>query len=86
MFSMKTETVAVIVMFIMFFIGDFSPVMNLDVYNTLQYFSTWFYYDTTHIFGTVNYVNLARDMLLLATINIALIASLYVLRKRDIQI
>jgi ABC-type transport system involved in multi-copper enzyme maturation permease subunit len=83
----KTTLVAVIVMFVMFFIGDFSPVMSPDIGNTLQYFSTWFYYNTAQVFGAGNYANLARDVLVLGAINIALIvASLYVFRKRDIPV
>jgi ABC-type transport system involved in multi-copper enzyme maturation permease subunit len=83
----KTTLVAVIVMFVMFFIGDFSPVMNPAVGNALQYFSTWFYYNTAQIFGAGNFANLARDVLVLGAINIALIvASLFVFRKRDIPV
>jgi ABC-type transport system involved in multi-copper enzyme maturation permease subunit len=83
----KATLMAVIVMFVMFFIGDFSPVMSPDIGNTLQYFSTWFYYDTAQVFGAGNYANLARDVLVLGAINIALIAaSLYVFRKRDIPV
>jgi len=83
----KTTLVAVIVMFVMFFIGDFSPVMNPDIGNTLQYFSTWFYYNTSQVLGAGNYANLARDVLVLGTINIALIvASLYVFHKKDIPL
>jgi len=74
-------------MFVMFFIGDFSPVMNPDIGSTLQYFSTWFYYDTAHVFGAGNFANLARDVLVLGAINIGLIAaSLFVFRKRDIPV
>jgi len=83
----KTTLMAVIVMFVMFFIGDFSPLMNPDIGNILQYFSTWFYYDTTQVFGAGNFTNLARDMLVLGAINIALIAaSLFVFRKKDIPV
>jgi ABC-type transport system involved in multi-copper enzyme maturation permease subunit len=83
----KTTLAAVIVMFVMFFIGDFSPVMSPEIGNTLQYFSTWFYYDTTQVFGAGNFTNLARDVLVLAAINIALIAaSIFVFRKRDIPV
>jgi ABC-type transport system involved in multi-copper enzyme maturation permease subunit len=83
----KTTLMAVIVMFVMFFIGDFSPLMNPDIGNIIQYFSTWFYYDTTQVFGAGNFTNLARDMLVLGAINIALITtSLFVFRKRDIPV
>ncbi len=83
----KTTLMAVIVMFVMFFIGDFSPLMNPDIGNIIQYFSTWFYYDTTQVFGAGNFTNLARDMLVLGAINIALIAtSLFVFRKKDIPV
>jgi ABC-type transport system involved in multi-copper enzyme maturation permease subunit len=83
----KTTLMAVIVMFVLFFIGDFSPVMNPDIGNTLQYFSTWFYYNTSQVFGAGNFTNLVRDVLVLGGINIALIvASLYVFRKRDIPV
>jgi len=83
----KTTLVAVIVMFVMFFIGDFSPVMNPEIGNTIQYFSTWFYYDTAQVFGAGNFTNLARDVLVLGAINIALIvASIIVFRKKDIPV
>jgi ABC-2 type transport system permease protein len=83
----KTTAISVIVMFVMFFIGDFSPLMNPNTGNTLQYFSTWFYYNPGKIFGAGNFANLATDALVLAGINVALIvASLLVFRKRDIPV
>ncbi|MCW4015153.1 MAG: ABC transporter permease [Candidatus Bathyarchaeota archaeon] len=83
----KTTLAAVIVMFIMFFIGDFSPVMSPDIGKTMQYFSTWFYYDTAQLFGAGNYANLGLDVLVLGAINVALvIGSLIVFRKRDIPV
>lgn len=83
----RTTAVSVIVLFIMFFIGDFSSLMNPDISNTLQYFSTWFYYKPAQVFGAGNYANLAGDLLVLGAINIALIlASLFVFRKRDIPV
>ncbi|MCW4034350.1 MAG: hypothetical protein NWF03_03190, partial [Candidatus Bathyarchaeota archaeon] len=83
----RTTAIAVIVMFVMFFIGDFSPVMNPSVGESLQYFSTWFYYDTAQVFGAGNYANFARDVLVLGGINLALIlASLAVFKKRDIPV
>jgi len=83
----KTTAASVIVMFIMFFIGDFAAFMNPTVGNTLQYFSTWFYYNPAQFFGAGNFVNFPRDALVLGAINIALIiASLIVFRKRDIPV
>ena len=83
----KTTTVSVIVMFIMFFIGDFLAFMSPTLGNTLQYFSTWFYYNTAQIFGAGNFANLLGNALVLGLINIALIvASLIVFRKRDIPV
>ncbi len=83
----KTTAVSVIVMFVMFFIGDFSTLMNPSVGNTLQYFSTWFYYNPGKIFGAGNFAYLASDVLVLLGINVALIvASLLVFRKRDIPV
>jgi ABC-type transport system involved in multi-copper enzyme maturation permease subunit len=83
----KTTAVAVIVMFIMFFIGDFSALMNPTVGNIIQYFSTWFYYNSAQVFGVGNFVNFPGDILALGVINIALIvASLIVFRKRDIPV
>lgn len=83
----KTTATSVIVMFIMFFIGDFAAFMNPTVGNTLQYFSTWFYYNPAQFFGAGNFVNFPRDALVLGAINIALIiASLIVFRKRDIPV
>ena len=78
---------AVIVMFVMFFIGDFSTLMNPNIGNTLQYFSTWFYYNPGKIFGAGNFAYLASDVLVLVGINVALItASLIVFRKRDLPV
>ena len=83
----RTTAISVIVLFIMFFIGDFSSLMNPDIGNTLQYFSTWFYYKPAQVFGAGNYANLVGDLLVLGAINIALIlASLFVFRKRDIPV
>jgi hypothetical protein len=83
----KTTAISVIVMFVMFFIGDFSSFMNPSLGNALQYFSTWFYYNPAKIFGAGNFVYLANDVFVLLTINIALIAtSLFVIRKRNIPI
>ncbi|PVX27858.1 MAG: hypothetical protein CW716_00115 [Candidatus Bathyarchaeum sp.] len=83
----KTTLVSVIVMFIMFFIGDFSTLMSPTVGETLQYFSTWFYYNPAKIFGTGNFTNLAGNVLVLTAINVALIiASLVVFKKRDIPV
>ena len=83
----KTTAVSVIVMFIMFFIGDFSSLMDPTVCNIVQYFSTWFYYNPEQIFGVGNFTNLAGDILVLGAINIALIvASLIIFRKRDIPV
>jgi ABC-type transport system involved in multi-copper enzyme maturation permease subunit len=83
----KTTLVSVIVMFMMFFIGDFSTLMSPTVGKTLQYFSTWFYYNPAKIFGTGNFTNLASDVTVLIAINVALIiASLVVFRKRDIPV
>ena len=83
----KTTLVSVIVMFTMFFIGDFSTLMSPTVGETLQYFSTWSYYNPAKIFGTGNFTNLAGDVLVLTAINVALIvASLVVFRKRDIPV
>ena len=83
----RTTAITVIVMFVMFFIGDFSPVMSPTVGESLQYFSTWFYYNTGQVFGAGNYANFARDILVLGGINLALIiASLIVFKKRDIPV
>ena len=83
----KTTAVSVIVMFVMFFIGEFSTLMNPNVGNILQYFSTWFYYNPAKIFGAGNFANFAGDVLVLTGINVALIvASLFFFRKRDIPI
>jgi ABC-type transport system involved in multi-copper enzyme maturation permease subunit len=83
----KTTLISVIVMFIMFFIGDFSTLMSPTVGETLQYFSTWFYYNPAKIFGSGNFTNLAGDVIVLTAINVALIlASLVVFRERDIPV
>ena len=61
--------------------------MSPTVGESLQYFSTWFYYNTGQVFGAGNYANFARDILVLGGINLALIiASLIVFKKRDISV
>jgi ABC-type transport system involved in multi-copper enzyme maturation permease subunit len=83
----KTTLISVIVMFVMFFIGDFSTIMSPTVGESLQYFSTWFYYNPAKIFGSGNFANLGSDVLVLTVINVALIvASLVVFKKRDIPV
>lgn len=83
----KTTLVSVILMFMMFFIGDFSALMNPAVGNTLQYFSTWSYYNSAQVFGAGNFANFPGDVFVLGLINVALIvASLIVFRKRDIPV
>lgn len=83
----KTTIASVVVMFIMFFIGDFSGLMNPDIGQNLQYASTWSYYNTSEVFGAGNFNNLPINSLALVTINIVLIiASLIILRKKDIPV
>ena len=78
---------SVIVMFVMFFIGDFSTIMSPTVGESLQYFSTWFYYNPAKIFGSGNFANFATDVFVLIAINVALIvASLIMFKKRDIPV
>jgi ABC-type transport system involved in multi-copper enzyme maturation permease subunit len=85
--SKKTVGVAVIVMFMMFFIGDFSPLMNPSLGKVVQFASTWFYYNPAQFFGAGNFANFLRDVLVLVGINLGLIiASLIVFQKRDIPI
>ena len=83
----KTTIATVIVMFIMFFIGDFPPLMNPEIGQSLQYASTWAYYNTGQVFGTGNFSSFPQNILALAAINVALIvASLVILKKKDIPV
>lgn len=83
--SKKTTMFSIITMFIMFFIGDFSPLMNPDMGNIIKYASTWSYYNPAKFFGAGNYTTFPQNTIILLTINIALIiASLIILRKKDI--
>lgn len=83
----KTTAAAVIVMFIMFFIGDFSPLMDPAVGEVVQYASTWSYYNPAQFFGTGNYSTLPINAFILISINIALIiASFIIFRKKDIPL
>jgi ABC-2 type transport system permease protein len=83
----KTTIAAVVVMFIMFFIGDFSPLMNPEIGESLQYASTWSYYNTAEVFGAGNFTNFPQNILTLVAINIVLvIASLIILRKKDMPV
>jgi ABC-2 type transport system permease protein len=83
----KTTIASVVVMFIMFFIGDFSSLMNPNLGETIQYASTWTYYNTAQVFGTGNFNSLPQNILILLVINIVLaIASLIVFRRKDIPV
>ncbi len=83
----KTTAFAAIVMFIMFFIGDFSPLMNPAVGKIVQFASTWFYYNPAQFFGAGNFTNFPRDLIALGGTNLALVAaSIFVFRKRDIPV
>jgi len=83
----KTTLASVVVMFIMFFIGDFSSLMNPNLGETIKYSSTWTYYNTAQVFGTGNFTSLPQNILALAAINMILvIASVIVLRKKDIPV
>ncbi len=85
--SKKTTIAAVVVMFIMFFIGDFSSLMNPDIGETLQYASTWAYYNTGDVFGVGNFISFPQNILVLSTINLVLvIASVIMLKKKDIPV
>jgi len=61
----QTTAIAVVVMFVMFLIGDFSAIMNPTVGESLQHFSTWFYYKAAQVFRAGNFANLAGDALVL---------------------
>jgi len=72
-------------MFIMFFIGDFSTLMNPNLAETIQYTSTWTCYNTGQVFGAGNYSNLPQNIFALAAINVALaILSLTIFRRKNI--
>ena len=80
----KTTIASVVIMFIMFFIGDFSALMNPNIGETIQYVSTWTYYNSAQTFGTGNFTNFPQNTLALAAINIILlIASIIIIRKKD---
>jgi ABC-2 type transport system permease protein len=79
----KKTTAAVIVMFIMFFIGNFSSLMIPSLGEVVQYASMWFYYIPAQFFGAGNYATLPLNILILAAINLALITtSLIIFRKK----
>jgi hypothetical protein len=74
-------------MFIMFVIDDFSSLMNPEIGETLQYASTWEYYNTGEVFGLGNFSSFQQNFLVLSAINLVLeIASVIVLEKKDIPI
>ena len=83
----KTTGAAIVTMFIMFFIGDFSSLMNPNIGGALQYASTWFYYNSAQVFGNGDYTYFTHNIIILAAINAALIiASLLIIRKKDIPV
>ena len=78
---------AVIVMFLMFFIGGSYSFMGPGIGDPVQYASTWFYYNPGQFFGAGNFGSFLRDVLVLGGINLGLVvASLVVFRKRDIPV
>lgn len=83
----KTTVAAVVVMFMMFFIGEFSSLMNPEIGKSLQYASTWAYYNTGQVFGAGNISSFPQNILVLGTINVVLaILSLIVFRKKDLPV
>jgi ABC-2 type transport system permease protein len=83
----KTLAAAVIMMFLMFFMGGSYGTAGAAISNPLRYASTWFYYNPTQYFGTGNFANFPGDVAVLIGVNIGLIiASLFVFRKRDILV
>ncbi len=83
----KTTIASVVLMFIMFFIGDFSSLMNPEIGETLQYASTWAYYNTGEVFGLGNFSNFPQNILALSMINVILaMASLIMFKKKDIPV
>jgi ABC-2 type transport system permease protein len=83
----RTMAVAVAVMFLMFFIGGSYSLLGPGIDIPIDQVSTWFYYNTSQYFGSGNYKNFLRDVLVLGGYNIGLIlASLIVFRERDIPV
>ncbi len=83
----RTMAAAVVMMFLMFFLGGSYSSIGVTLSNPLQYASTWFYYNPAQFFGAGNFDNLLRDVLVLVGTNLGLvIASLIVFRKRDLPV
>ena len=82
----KTMGAAIMIMFVMFFIGSFWQYLP-EAQQFIKYATTWFYYNTTDLFGLGIFDNLLRDILVLGGVNVGLvIASLLVFRRRDIPV
>lgn len=61
----KTMVAAVIMMFLMFFIGGSYSFMRPGIGDPVQYASTWFYYNPAQFFGAGNFGNFLRHVLVL---------------------
>jgi len=82
----KTMGVAIMITFLMFFIGTFWKYLP-EAQQGIKYATTWFYYNVMDLFGLGIYDNLLRDILVLGGVNVVLIvASLLVFRRRDIPV
>jgi len=82
----KTMGAAIMIMFVMFFIGTFWHYLP-EAQQFIKYATTWFYYNTMDLFSLGIFDNFLRDVLVLGGVNVVLVvASLLVFRRRDIPV
>lgn len=82
----KTMGAAILIMFVMFFIGSFWQYLP-EAQQFIKYASTWYYYNPSDLFGLGIFDNFQQDVLVLSGVNVILIiASLLIFRRRDIPV
>lgn len=82
----KSMALGVMVLFVMFFLGEFYVYMDEAVQN-IKYFSIFHYFNPADYMVHGDYALFTRDIIVLGAINAALIgASLFVFKRKDILI
>ena len=76
----------VIVLFLMFFLGEFYVYMD-EAVQGIKYISVFYYFNPSDYIVHADYTLLTRDIIVLGSINAGLVvASLIIFNKKDIPI
>ncbi len=81
----KSVALGVMVLFIMFFLGEFYVYMDESIHG-IKYISIFYYFNPVEYMVNADFAIFTRDIIVLGSINVALIVgSLLIFNKKDIQ-